>query len=128
MKMKELSEQPEEAPMVLFQSDDGAVRLNVRLNGETVWLTQAAMAELFGCTADNISLHLKRIYADGELSPGATTEDSSVTAADAKKCRTRHYNLDVDYKAILPVETQWKNHWNRSHRSQRTTASKKVFR
>jgi len=118
--MKERSEQPDETPMVLFQSEDGAVRLNVRLDGETVWLTQATMAELFDCTADNISLHVQRIYADGELSPEATTEDFSVVRQEGERQVSRqlkHYNLDIDYKAILPVETQWKNYWNRSHRA-----------
>jgi len=120
IKMKERSEQPDETPMVLFQSEDGAVRLNVRLDGETVWLTQATMAELFDCTADNISLHVQRIYADGELSPEATTEDFSVVRQEGERQVSRqlkHYNLDIDYKAILPVETQWKNYWNRSHRA-----------
>lgn len=113
--MKELSEQPDETPMVLFQSDDGAVRLNVRLDGETVWLTQAAMAELFGCTSDNISLHLQRIYADGELSPEATTEDFSVVRQEGDRQvsrQLRHYNLDaiiaVGYRVNSRRATQFR--------------------
>ena len=95
MKMKELSEQPDETPMVLFQSEDGAVRLNVRLDGETVWLPQRLMALLFDCSTDNISLHLRNIFEEGELNENSVTEEFSVTATDGKKYRTRHYNLDV---------------------------------
>jgi len=73
---------------------DGA-RINVMLKDETVWLTQKAMAELFGCSSDNVSLHLKNIFATGELDAAAVTEESSVTAADGKSYNTRHYNLDA---------------------------------
>jgi hypothetical protein len=93
--MKERSEQPDETPMVLFQSEDGAVRLNVRLDGETVWLPQRLMALLFDCSTDNISLHLRNIFEEGELNENSVTEEFSVTATDGKKYRTRHYNLDV---------------------------------
>ncbi len=115
MKMKDLSEQPDETPMVFFQSDDGAVRLNVRLDGDTVWLTQAAMAELFGCTSDNISLHVQRIYADGELSPKATTEEFSVVRQEGERQvsrQLRHYNLDaiiaVGYRVNSRRATQFR--------------------
>ena len=66
-----------ENQIVVYQPNE-TVRLDVRLENETVWLTQSQMATLFGCSTDNISLHLKNVYAVGELSREATTEDFSV--------------------------------------------------
>ena len=65
-----------ENQIVVYQPNE-TVRLDVRLENETVWLTQSQMGELFGCSADNIGLHLKNVYAVGELSREATTEDFS---------------------------------------------------
>jgi hypothetical protein len=70
--------------LIVYQSDDGRVKLDVRLQDETVWLTQADMALLFQCSTDNVSLHLKNIYEEGELSPRATTEEFSVVRREAK--------------------------------------------
>ena len=70
----------------------------MRLTGETVWLTQTQMAELFGTTIDNISLRLKSIYAGKGLEEIATTEDFSVVrqeGARAGKRQLKHYNLDA---------------------------------
>ena len=60
--------------IVVYQPNE-TLRLNVRFQDDTVWLSQRQMAELFGCSADNIGLHLKNIYADGELEESATAED-----------------------------------------------------
>lgn len=82
--------------IIIFESCDQAVQ--VRLEGETVWLTQTQMAELFGTTADNISLHLKNVYASDELEEIATTEDFSVVrqeGARTVKRQLKHYNLDA---------------------------------
>ncbi|MEG2234811.1 MAG: RhuM family protein, partial [Oscillospiraceae bacterium] len=65
---------------------------------ETIWLTQKAMAELFDCTADNISLHLKGIFTDGELEENSTTEEISVVQKEGNRNVTRtlkFYNLDA---------------------------------
>lgn len=72
-----------------------AVAVNAVVKDETVWLTQKAMAELFGCSSDNISLHLKNIFATGELDKNSVTEKISATAADGKKYLTQFYNLDA---------------------------------
>ena len=64
----------DENPIVIYTSQDGQVHVNVRIEGETAWLTQAAMAQLFGCGSDNIVKHLKNIYDEGELKESATTE------------------------------------------------------
>lgn len=80
--------------------DDGAGKefVSVVFQDETFWLTQSGMAELFDCTADNISLHLKNIYAEEELSPDATTEKISVVRQEGARQVRRtidHYNLDA---------------------------------
>ena len=64
--------------LILYTSEDGKSRIQLRADGQTVWLTQAEMAELFDVSADNISLHLKNIFSDKELEPQPTTEESSV--------------------------------------------------
>ena len=64
--------------IVVYQTHDGQVKLDVRLERETLWMTQSDMAQLFQCSADNISLHLKNIFEEGELDSVSTTEDFSV--------------------------------------------------
>ncbi len=66
-----------ENQIVVYQPNE-TVRLDVRLENDTVWLTQSQMATLFGCSSDNIGLHLKNVYAAGELVRESTTEDFSV--------------------------------------------------
>jgi len=61
--------------IVLYQVEDGQSRIEVRLDGETVWLSQALMAELFQTTVPNINIHIRNIYEDGELAPEATVKD-----------------------------------------------------
>ena len=92
------SKNPDDTQFLFFKADDGAVHVNVRLEGETVWLTQAAMAELFNCSTDNVSLHLKNIYETGELQSKATTEDFSVVRQEGNREVSRlikHRNLDA---------------------------------
>jgi len=84
--------------IIIFESCDQAVQ--VRLEGDTVWLTQTQMAELFGTTADNISLHLKNVYASDELEEIATTEDFSVVRQEGNRQAevsrsVDHYSVDV---------------------------------
>ena len=76
----------------------GNAQVQVKFDGETVWLTQKQMAELFGCDTDNIGLHLKNIYNDGEIDKNSTTEESSVVQTEGQRTITRtvtHYNLDA---------------------------------
>jgi len=82
--------------IVIFETD--AQQVEVRLEGETMWATQAQMAELFETSTDNIGLHLKNIYKDSELEELATTEDFSVVRQEGArqvKRRLKHYNLDA---------------------------------
>jgi hypothetical protein len=83
------------AEFLMFTADSRQNGLEVRFQDETVWLTQKLMAELFQCSTDNISLHLKNIFKDGELEEKSVAEDFSVTASDSKQYRTKHYNLDA---------------------------------
>lgn len=80
----------------IFVSQDGKAQPEVALERDTVWLSQGQMATLFDTTADNISLHLKNIYQEEELSESATTEDSSVVRQEGKRNvhrQIKHYNL-----------------------------------
>jgi prophage maintenance system killer protein len=81
----------------VYESPDG-VRVDVRLEADTVWLTQRQMAELFDTSTDNVGLHLKNIFAEEELEEGATTEDFSVVQSEGRRQVRRnlkHYNLDA---------------------------------
>ena len=84
-----------EKGIVLFESADQEVRLDVGFDGETVWLTQGQMAELFATTKQNVSLHINNCFREGELERTSVVKDSLTTAADGKRYRTRLYNLDV---------------------------------
>lgn len=84
--------------ILLYGDDNGKEFINVVFKDETFWLTQKGMAELFDCSTDNISLHLKNIYADGELEQPATTEKISVVRTEGTREVSRtieHYNLDA---------------------------------
>ena len=84
----------EKGEIVLYQPND-SIRLEVRLQDETVWLTQQQMAELFSTTRNNITLHINNIFKEGELLEESVRKESLLTAADGKKYRTKFYNLDV---------------------------------
>jgi hypothetical protein len=81
--------------VLLYQTDDGKTRIDVRLQGETVWLTQTQMTELFQTTKQNVSLHLKNVFDEGELIKDSVVKESLTTASDGKKYKTAYYNLDV---------------------------------
>lgn len=80
---------------ILYNDISESVSVNVIVKEETLWLTQKSMAELFGCSADNISLHLKNIFNSGELDKQSVTEKISVTATDGKNYLVNFYNLDA---------------------------------
>jgi hypothetical protein len=91
---------------VIYQTEDGQTRLDVRFEDETVWLSQAMMAELFSSSKQNIGQHLKNIFEEQELSENSVVKDLFTTAADGKRYQTRHYNLD----AIISVGYRVKSH------------------
>lgn len=80
---------------ILYNDISESVSVNVIIKDETLWLTQKSMAELFGCSVDNISLHLKNIFNSGELDKYSVIEKISVTAADGKNYLVQFYNLDA---------------------------------
>ncbi len=81
--------------ILIYQSDDGHIKIQVRLENETVWLTQSDMVELFQTTKQNISLHIKNIFEEGELNENSAVKEYLTTASDGKNYHTKHYNLDV---------------------------------
>jgi len=85
--------------LILYTTEDGKSRIQLRADEQTVWLTQLEMAELFDATKQNISLHLNNLLEDGELIESSVVKESLTTAADGKDYRTKLYNLD----AILAV-------------------------
>ena len=85
--------------IIVYNTVDGWTEVQLSAVGGTVWLTQAQMAELFGTTKQNVSLHLRNILSDGELAEAAVVKESLTTAADGKAYRTKLYSLD----AILAV-------------------------
>lgn len=80
---------------ILYNDISESISVNVIVKDETLWLTQKSMAELFGCSVDNISLHLKNIFNSGELDKYSVIEKISVTAADGKNYLVNFYNLDA---------------------------------
>ena len=104
-----------EAEVVLYQPDS-RIHIEVLVEGETVWLTQQQMSELFSTTRNNITLHIRNIFKEGELNEDSVCKESLRTAADGKKYRTKFYNLDViisvGYRVKSIVGTkfrQWAN-------------------
>ena len=104
--MTNLSVNPNYSEIVLYQAEDGRTRIQVRLEDETVWLTQKLMAELFQKDVRTINEHIRNIFAEGELSPESVIRNFRITAADGKAYDTQHYNLDV----IISVGYRVKSH------------------
>lgn len=98
--------------LILYTTEDGRSQIQLRAEHQTVWLTQSEMAELFNTSKQNISLHLKNIFADKELSEGSVVKDSLTTAGDGKQYRTALYNLDailaVGYRVRSPRGVQFR--------------------
>lgn len=82
----------------MYKTDDGKTRVEVKMDQETVWLSQKQMAEVFDCSSDNIGLHLKNVYEEKELEESATSEESSVVRLEGARSVSRpvrFYNLDA---------------------------------
>lgn len=97
---------------LLYTTPSEDIKINAVIKDETLWLTQKAMAELFGCSTDNISSHLKNIFNEGELNKNSVTEKISATASDGKNYLTQFYNLDaiisVGYRVNSVRATQFR--------------------
>ena len=95
------------AEFLIFQIEGKGQGIEVYYKDKTVWCTQKAMGMLFGCSTDNVGLHLKNIFASGELVKDSVTEKISATASDGKNYMTQFYNLD----AIISVGYRVKKSW-----------------
>ena len=85
------------AQIEIYQNEDNKTAVEVKLSGESLWLSQAQMAQVFDKDSDTIGLHLKNIYSEGELAPEATTEESSVVRQEGKR-QVRH-NIKFYYQS-----------------------------
>jgi len=107
-----MSNLPQESQLLIYQAEDGVIKIDVRFENETVWLSQQLMAELFQTTKQNVGQHLKNVFEDGELSPEAVVKKFFTTAADGKNYDSNFYNLDaiisVGYRVKSRVATQFR--------------------
>jgi prophage maintenance system killer protein len=108
------------APILIYQAADGSITTEVKLEGETLWLTQRQMGELFDTTPENVLMHLNTIYREGELMEESTTKDFLVVRQEGKrevKRRLKHYSLDaiisVGYRVNSRKGTQFRIWANR---------------
>jgi len=92
--------------IIIYQAPTGSTTIDVRMDGDTVWLSQGQMADLFQTTKQNISLHIKNLFDEGELLEDSVVKDYLTTAADGKNYQTKHYDLDV----IISVGYRVKSH------------------
>jgi hypothetical protein len=104
--MTNLPEKRPDSEILIYQTEDGRTRIQVRLEDETVWLSQKMMAELFQKDVRTINEHIRNIFREGELIPEPVIRKFRITAADGKTYETNHYNLDV----IISVGYRVKSH------------------
>ncbi len=109
-----MKEETQKSQIVIYKSPSGETKIDVRFDGDTVWLTQNALADLFRTTKQNISQHIKNILEEGELQPDSVVKDFLTTATDGKNYAMNYYNLDmiiaVGYRvksAIATAFRQW---------------------
>ena len=84
-----MSDGPSKSQLLIYQSDDGTIKIDVRFENETVWLTQQLMAELFQTTKQNIGQHLKNTFDEAELAETSVVKKFFTTAADGKNYQTK---------------------------------------
>jgi hypothetical protein len=100
--------------VIIYTTDDGATRIDLQLENGTVWLSQLQIAELFQTSKQNVSLHLKSIFEDGELDTDSVVKESLTTAADGKRYQTLLYSLDailaVGYRVRSPRGVQFRRY------------------
>ena len=101
--------------LILYTSEDGTTRMNLRVEGQTIWLTQLEIAELFQTTKNNVSMHTKNSFEEGELSPEATVKESLTVQTEGDRQVERvitFYNLDlvlaIGFRVRSPRGTQFR--------------------
>ena len=119
-------------PIAIYQSPTGTV--DVRLDGDTVWLSQKQMSELFAKNVRTVSEHIRNVFKDGELQEDAVVRNFRITAADGKGYNTTHYNLDViifvGYRVKSPQGVQfrqWATRLLREHLTLGYTVNRQRF-
>ena len=103
------SQQEKNNQIIIYNTEDGQTKIEVKMKNETVWLSQKQMAELLDCTVENIIFHLQNVFTTGELSEKATTKDFLVVRREGKrqvKRKLNHYNLDAIIVSRLPGKLQ----------------------
>lgn len=96
---------PSEVPngeLILYQTEDGRTRIECRFDGDTIWLTQVHLAELFETSVPNINIHLKAIYEEGELDEAATTKPYLMVRSEGRRSVSRQL-LQFSLPAVLAV-------------------------
>ena len=105
---------PRGGDILIYQTESGRTKIDVRLEGETLWLSQAGLAELYQTTVPNINIHIKNIYEDGELSDTATIKDYLIVQTEGNRQINRpvkHYNLDMIISVGYRVKSQIATHF-----------------
>lgn len=104
--------------IIIFKTSDEKVSIDVRFEGETVWLTQAQLVDLYGSSKANVSEHIKHIFEEGEFEEDAVVRNFRITAADGKSYQTKYYNLDMiislGYRIKSKIVTQFRQ-WATKH-------------
>jgi hypothetical protein len=96
----------ERGEIIIYQTEDGLAKLDVKMSGETVWLSLDQMAVLFGRDKSTISRHIRNVFAEGELDQSAVVANFATTAADGKTYHVDYYNLDVIISVGYRVKSQ----------------------
>ena len=92
--------------ILIYQNSEGSIKIDVRLEAETVWLSQAQLCDLFQKSKATISEHIKNIFEEGELNENAVIRNFRTTASDGKSYYVNHYNLDVIISVGYRVKSQ----------------------
>ena len=99
--------------IIIYESDDGKPQISVRVENETVWLTQAQLVELFHSSKANVSEHIKHIFEEGELEPNSVVRKFRTTAADGKNYNIEHYDLDMIISLGYRIKSSIATHFRR---------------
>jgi len=101
-----LTQKNKMSEIIIFRTDNNEIQVDVEFDGETVWLSQKQISELFEQTKQNISLHINNCFKEGELKSNSVVKESLTTASDGKKYKTNYYNLDVIISVGYRVKSQ----------------------
>jgi hypothetical protein len=119
-----------ENKIIFYQNQSSNVFISVTHFDNNFWLTQKMIAQLFNCSTDNVSLHLKNIFNSEELEINSVVEEFSVTANDGKNYKTKFYNLDsliaVEYRVNSKQATQFRIEQDKNHISNLNRELKKL--